>query len=76
MGKVHGGLANSGKVRGQTPKVDPMEKPKKKTGRAAMRAKYNRRFTVVGMSNGHAVYAETRSGKGKGPNSQQLQAKK
>merc|ERR1712179_808211 len=32
-GKVHGSLARAGKVKGQTPKVDPQEKKKKKTGR-------------------------------------------
>merc|ERR1712154_731063 len=36
-GKVHGSLARAGKVRGQTPKVDPQEKKKKKTGRAKRR---------------------------------------
>merc|ERR1712018_813687 len=30
-GKVHGSLARAGKVRGQTPKVEPQEKKKKKT---------------------------------------------
>merc|ERR1711881_296869 len=29
-GKVHGSLARAGKVKGQTPKVDPQEKKKKK----------------------------------------------
>merc|ERR1712013_796068 len=31
-GKVHGSLARAGKVKGQTPKVDPQEKKKPKTG--------------------------------------------
>jgi len=46
-GKVHGSLARAGKVKGQTPKVDPQEKKKKKTGRAARRQQYNRRFVNV-----------------------------
>ena len=59
----HGGLANSGKVRGRTPKVEKTEALKKKPrGRAAMRAKYNRRFSTLGK----------RTGKGKGPNAQQV----
>merc|ERR1712029_1042189 len=45
-GKVHVSLARAGKVRGQTPKVDPQEK-KKKTGRAKRRIQYNRRFVNV-----------------------------
>merc|ERR1712228_1066696 len=43
-GKVHGSLARAGKVKGQTPKVEAQEKKKKKTGRAARRQQYNRRF--------------------------------
>merc|ERR1712137_435435 len=39
-GKVHGSLARAGKVKGQ-------EKKKKKTGRAARRQQYNRRFVNV-----------------------------
>ena len=46
-GKVHGSLARAGKVRGQTPKVAKMDKPKKPTGRAFQRLKYNRRFVNV-----------------------------
>nr|KAG5703275.1 hypothetical protein BaRGS_025517 [Batillaria attramentaria] len=46
-GKVHGSLARAGKVRGQTPKVEPQEKKKKKTGRAKRRMQYNRRFVNV-----------------------------
>merc|ERR1711974_383075 len=45
-GKVHGSLARAGKVKGQTPKVDKEEKKKKKTGRAARRTQYNRRFVI------------------------------
>ena len=58
-GKVHGSLARAGKVRGQCPKVPKQEKPKKPTGRAMQRLKYNRRFVnvVVGL------------GKKRGPNS-------
>merc|ERR1712001_803368 len=46
-GKVHGSLARAGKVRGQTPKVEPQEKKKEKTGRAKRRIQYNRRFVNV-----------------------------
>lgn len=58
-GKVHGSLARAGKVKGQTPKVEPQEKKKKKTGRAKRRIQYNSRFVnvVTGM------------GKKRGPNS-------
>nr|AGN29662.1 40S ribosomal protein S30 [Acartia pacifica]ALS04055.1 40S ribosomal protein S30 [Acartia pacifica] len=58
-GKVHGSLARAGKVRGQTPKVEAVEKKKKKTGRAKRRIQYNRRFVTT---------VET-FGKKKGPNS-------
>lgn len=47
-GKVHGSLARAGKVRGQCPKVAKQDKPKKPTGRALKRLKYNRRFVNVG----------------------------
>lgn len=44
MGK-HGGIAKAGKVRKQTPKAPKMERDYKfVVGRAAMRAKYNKRF--------------------------------
>lgn len=46
-GKVHGSLARAGKVKGQTPKVEPQEKKKKKTGRAKRRMLYNKRFVNV-----------------------------
>merc|ERR1711981_646417 len=59
-GKVHGSLARAGKVKGQTPKVDKEDKRKKKTGRAARRAQYNRRF----------VTSANTFGKRKGPNCQ------
>ncbi|WP_411026906.1 30S ribosomal protein S30e, partial [Salmonella sp. s55044] len=58
-GKVHGSLARAGKVRGQTPKVDPQEDKKKpKVGRAKRRMQYNRRVNVAPVF-----------GKRKGPNS-------
>eukprot|EP00179_Madagascaria_erythrocladioides_P000655 CAMPEP_0198309000 /NCGR_PEP_ID=MMETSP1450-20131203/1480_1 /TAXON_ID=753684 ORGANISM="Madagascaria erythrocladiodes, Strain CCMP3234" /NCGR_SAMPLE_ID=MMETSP1450 /ASSEMBLY_ACC=CAM_ASM_001115 /LENGTH=77 /DNA_ID=CAMNT_0044011721 /DNA_START=75 /DNA_END=308 /DNA_ORIENTATION=+ len=64
MGKVHGGLARAGKVKGQTPRVEPMEKKKKAVGRAAKRNQYNKRFVnVVSQPGGRRL----------GPNSQQLQ---
>lgn len=43
MGKVHGGLARAGKVRGQTPKVPKAENQKKKRGRALKRLQFNKR---------------------------------
>merc|ERR1711994_858981 len=55
-GKVHGSLARAGKVRGQTPKVEAVEKKK---SRAKRRIQYNRRFVNV---------VET-FGRKKGPNS-------
>jgi small subunit ribosomal protein S30e len=61
MGKVHGSLARAGKVKGQTPKVDPQEDKKKQPrGRAKKRLQYNRRYVnvVTGMG-----------GKRVGPNS-------
>merc|ERR1712131_558472 len=58
-GKVLGSLARSGKVKGQTPKVDAEEKKKAKTGRAKRRMQYNRRFVNVVPT----------FGKKKGPNS-------
>merc|ERR1711976_635376 len=60
-GKVHGPLARAGKVKGQTPKVEAEEKKKRKTGRAARRAQYNRRFVTTNSAFG---------GKKKGPNCQ------
>lgn len=46
-GKVHGGLARAGKVRGQTPKVDVTEKPKRPKGRAMKRIQFNKRVRVL-----------------------------
>ncbi|CAF2977982.1 unnamed protein product [Rotaria sp. Silwood2] len=43
-GKTHGRINNAGKVKNQTPKVAPTEKPKKKTGRARRREQYAQRF--------------------------------
>merc|ERR1712198_168405 len=65
-GKVHGSLARAGKVKGQTPKVDPEEKKKKKTGRAARRIQYNRRFVTSANPFGRKV----------GPNNQAARAEK
>ena len=68
VGKVHGGLARAGKVKGQTPHVDPDEdKPKTKCGRSSLRHKYNRRF----MTN-----MTTPFGKRIGPNSSKLKEMK
>ncbi len=46
-GKIHGGLARAGKVKGQTPKVEKTAKGKKLTGRAKKRKLYNKRFLNV-----------------------------
>lgn len=40
---AHGGLAQAGKVKGRTPKVEKVEKRKKPQGRAGKRKKYNMR---------------------------------
>ncbi len=58
---VHGGLARAGKVRGQTPKVDPTVKAKEKRGRALKRIQYNKRF--------FSAVAQT-GGRKRGPNAQ------
>lgn len=63
VGKVHGGLARAGKVKGQTPKVaKDTEKKKEKKGRAKKRILYNRRFVNAVVGPG---------GRRKGPNQQQ-----
>ncbi len=57
---MHGGLARAGKVRKATPKVEKMERLKKKPcGRAKRRLQYNKRF----------VTSTNTFGKKKGPNS-------
>ncbi|KAI1976743.1 40S ribosomal protein S30 [Ophidiomyces ophidiicola] len=52
MGKVHGSLARAGKVKSQTPKVEPQEKKKTPKGRAKKRLQYTRRFVNVTMTGG------------------------
>lgn len=52
MGKVHGSLARAGKVKAQTPKVEPQEKKKLPKGRARKRMLYTRRFVNVTMTGG------------------------
>ncbi len=48
MGKQHGSMARNGKVRNQAPKVDKMERTKKKVmGRAKKRLQYARRCAMV-----------------------------
>ncbi|KAF2116595.1 ribosomal protein s30 [Lophiotrema nucula] len=47
MGKVHGSLARAGKVKSQTPKVEPQEKKKTPKGCAKKRLTYTRRFVNV-----------------------------
>lgn len=51
-GKVHGSLARAGKVKSQTPKVEPQEKKKTPKGRAKKRITYTRRFVNVTMTGG------------------------
>ncbi|KAF6842844.1 40S ribosomal protein S30-B [Colletotrichum musicola] len=52
MGKVHGSLARAGKVKSQTPKVEPAEKAKAPKGRARKREVYTRRFVNVAVTGG------------------------
>uniref|UniRef100_A0A182X3P6 40S ribosomal protein S30 n=1 Tax=Anopheles quadriannulatus TaxID=34691 RepID=A0A182X3P6_ANOQN len=65
-GKVHGSLARAGKVRGQTPKVEKKDKPKRKTGRAKRRLQFNKRFTAQ-------TTATAKQQRRRGPNSQTAQ---
>ena len=44
---VHGSLARAGKVKSQTPKVEPQEKKKVPKGRAKKRILYNRRCVLL-----------------------------
>jgi len=55
MGKVHGSLAQAGKVRSNTPKVAKQEKKKEARGRAAMRKLFNRTLlnAVEGVKSKH-----------------------
>jgi small subunit ribosomal protein S30e len=62
MGKQHGSLARSGKVKGQTPKVDKADKRKQPRGRAKKRMQFNRRFSTKVTAPG--------GGPKKGPNTQ------
>ncbi|BGP38039.1 hypothetical protein JCM10450v2_001972 [Rhodotorula kratochvilovae] len=55
QGKVHGSLARAGKVKSQTPKVEPQEKKKKVTGRAKKRLLFNSRFVNVTVQPGGKV---------------------
>lgn len=43
----------SGKVKGQTPKVEKQQKKKKKTGRAKRRIQYNRRYLKFHFQNNY-----------------------
>jgi small subunit ribosomal protein S30e len=45
-------IENVGKVKSQTPKVEPQEKPKTPKGRAHKRIQYTRRFVNVTMTGG------------------------
>jgi small subunit ribosomal protein S30e len=48
MGKVHGSLTRAGKVRKQTPKVEPKERMKKiVVGRAKKRKQYQKKYSVL-----------------------------
>ena len=48
MGKKHGSLTRAGKVRKQTPHVDPKERPKKlPVGRANKRKQFIKRYAVI-----------------------------
>ncbi|MCJ1356548.1 MAG: hypothetical protein MMC33_006543 [Icmadophila ericetorum] len=61
MGKVHGSLARAGKVKSQTPKVEPQEKKKTPKGRAKKRITYTRRFVNVTMTGGKRKVSNTTS---------------
>ena len=58
--QVHGSLARAGKVRSQTPKVAPQEKPKVPKGRAKKRLQYTRRFVNVTLTGGKRKVREDR----------------
>ena len=60
MGKAHGSLAQSGKVKAQTPKVAKQQKKKALTGRAKKRLQFTKRFQSTVKT----------VGKARGPNSQ------
>ncbi len=48
MGKVHGSLNRAGKVRKNTPKVEPKDRLKKlPVGRAKRRRQFRRRFDIL-----------------------------
>ena len=48
MGKVHGSLTRAGKVRKQTPKAEPKERPRKLVvGRAKKRKQYQKRYAIL-----------------------------
>jgi small subunit ribosomal protein S30e len=68
-GKVHGSLARAGKVKGQTPKAEKVEKSKKPKGRAFKRLLYNRRYVnvVVGKKHSHNSLAAQNEAKGIAP---------
>jgi len=67
-GKVHGSLSRAGKVKKQTPKVEPQEKKKDPRGRAKKRIQFNRRITnVVLGGNGKAVGPNSNAAKMAGP---------
>lgn len=77
-GKVHGSLARAGKVRGQTPKVEPQEKKKKKVGTLIMRVffVFVSAFTLLGRCARRQQYnrrfvnvAVGPGGRRRGPNS-------
>ncbi|KAH8597958.1 ribosomal protein S30-domain-containing protein [Bisporella sp. PMI_857] len=59
MGKVHGSLARAGKVKSQTPKVEPQEKKKVPKGRAKKRIQYTRRFVNVTLTGGKRKVCNT-----------------
>ncbi|KZV96013.1 hypothetical protein EXIGLDRAFT_765704 [Exidia glandulosa HHB12029] len=50
---AHGSLTKSGRVKAMTPVVEKVARlKKKKSGRAGMRQRYNKRFTNVTMTPG------------------------
>jgi len=48
MGKVHGSLTRAGKVKKQTPKVEPKDRTRKLiVGRAKKREQYRKRYQML-----------------------------
>lgn len=66
MGKVHGSLARAGKVKGQTPKIDKIEKKKQPRGRFVLLCVYvvSRPCTQHSVRGVRGLLAHARSQRG------------